>query len=64
MVLADIFHIPIFVSLLVIVSVLAIAIVVSLLRTRRLERQNDHQASLLGDSADASPVTTYTDSSA
>jgi tellurite resistance protein TerC len=64
MVLADIFHIPIFVSLLVIVSVLAIAIVVSLLRTRRLERQNDQQTSLPGDTADITPVTTYTDGSA
>jgi TerC family integral membrane protein len=40
MVLSDIYHIPITLSLLVIVSLLGIAIGASLLRTRRLERPN------------------------
>jgi tellurite resistance protein TerC len=47
MVLADIIHIPIVVSLLVIVSVLAVAIVVSLLRTRRLERADSDSTNIM-----------------
>jgi TerC family integral membrane protein len=38
MILADIFHIPIVASLLVIIGILAVAIVASLVRTRRAER--------------------------
>jgi tellurite resistance protein TerC len=56
MVLADIFDIPIAISLLVIVSVLAVAIVVSLLRTRRLERQVSRPITAIGDSADSKPL--------
>ena len=39
MILADIFHIPIFVSLLVIVGILGVAIVASLMRIRLAERR-------------------------
>jgi tellurite resistance protein TerC len=43
MILSDIFHLPTSVSLLVIVGVLAIAIVASLVRTRRAERMGQPQ---------------------
>jgi tellurite resistance protein TerC len=62
MVLADIFHIPIAASLLVIVSILVVAIVASLIRTRRLQRQTNNDIGAKNDSADVSPVTTYTES--
>ena len=61
MVLADIFHIPIAISLLVIVGVLAVAIVVSLLRTRRLERQMLQEVAPKGDGADIGAARTISD---